>query len=199
MIIAITGGIGCGKSIVSQLLRVMGYTVYDCDKEAKRLMHTDSQLRAQLCQLFGADTYLADSSLNRTYLASKIFGNEANQQAMNAAVHPAVARDILARYQQHTAQHTASNTPFFFESAILFEAGFNNLVACNQVWSVSAPLELRIERSMLRDHATRQQIEARIASQMSQAEKDKKADVIILNDNTHSIIQQVTKVLDLQH
>lgn len=194
MIIAITGGIGCGKSVVSQLLRIMGYQVYDCDKEAKQLMVTDSELRTQLCALFGPDTYLPNGSLNRPYLAAQIFADNTKKEAMNAIVHPFVARDILTHYEQHKAAHGASS-PFFFESAILFEAGFNQLVHPHHIWSVSAPLQLRIGRTLLRDSSTLQQVQARINNQMPQEEKDQKADAVILNDSTHSIIHQVNLLL----
>lgn len=102
---------------------------------------------------------------------------------MNSIVHPAVARDFLA------------SGITFVESAILFEAGFDQLVKPDVIWSVSAPLELRISRAMLRDHADREKILARINSQMDQEEKNKKADAIIWNDGTHSIIAQVNELL----
>lgn len=183
MIIAITGGIGSGKSVVSQLLRVMGHAVYDCDKEAQRLMAENLKLRQQLCDAFGEETYTAEGKINKPYLIQRIFSNPQELQKMNSIVHPAVARDFLA------------SGIMFVESAILFEAGFDQLVKPDVIWSVTAPLELRISRAMLRDHADREKILARINSQMDQEEKNKKADAIIWNDGTHSIIAQVNELL----
>ncbi len=188
MIIILTGGIGCGKSMVSQLLQVMGFTVYDCDNEAKRLMNTDKQIRTQLSSLLGSETYQTTyGTLNRAYVASKIFGNAKLLNQMNALVHPAVATDI---------QRLATRTPLLFvETAIYYESGFSHLISAQQVWCIAAPLALRINRAMQRDHATQTQILARIENQISQEEKIKKADATIWNDSTHSIIEQVTQLL----
>lgn len=192
-LIAITGGIGSGKSVVSQLLRIMGYTVYDCDERAKWVMTNDEQLRNELCALFGPDTYLLTSNdtweLNKPYISSIIFSNEDALAKMNACVHPAVWRDL---------QTQLAATPydrFFFESAILYESGFDHLSSPDEVWAVSAPLELRIHRAMQRDNVSREKILSRIASQMPQEEKDRRADHTIINDDSLSLIKQVRELL----
>lgn len=190
MLVAITGGIGCGKSVVCQLLTTMGYQVYDCDSNAKSLMLTDAELRNGLISLFGQETYLADGSLNKPHLSSSIFGNAAALEQMNKLTHPAVARDLLKRYSE-----SDSNQIFFYESAILFESHFNQLAVPNHIISVSAPLETRIERVMKRDNASRQRILERIGSQMSQEEKDQLADYVIYNDDSRSIISQIDNLL----
>ena len=192
-LIAITGGIGSGKSVVSQLLRIMSYTVYDCDERAKWVMTNDEQLRSDLCALFGPDTYLLTSNdtweLNKPYISSIIFSNEDALAKMNACVHPAVWRDL---------QTQLAATPcdrFFFESAILYESGFDHLSSPDEVWAVSAPLELRIHRAMQRDNVSREKILSRIASQMPQEEKDRRADHTIINDDSLSLIKQVRELL----
>ncbi|MBQ0056959.1 MAG: dephospho-CoA kinase [Bacteroidales bacterium] len=181
----ITGGIGCGKSVVSRLLRVMGYDVYDCDSRAKWLMLHDPLLVSQLCEAFGQDTYLPDGQLNKPYLSQTIFSSPERLRQMNDLVHPAVARDIL-RLQ-----------PSFVETAIYFESHFDRFVKADRVWCVAAPLELRIQRTMSRDDATRAQVEARMSSQLSQEEKIKKADSVIWNDEVHSVIDQVNRLIIL--
>lgn len=191
-IIAITGGIGSGKSVVSTLLRVMGYQVYDCDERAKWVMTHDPQLRSELIGLFGTDTYLPDGELNKPHLSAAIFGHEESLRQMNACVHPAVARDI----RQQVATLQRPERPFFYESAILYESGFDGLITPDCVWTVSAPLELRIERAMQRDHATRERVVARIDAQMPQDEKERRADHVILNDDHHSLIEQVNYLLN---
>ncbi len=190
MLIALTGGIGCGKSVVSQVLRVMGHPVYDCDARAKYVMTHDTMLRQQLTTLFGTDTFLANGSLNKQHLAAAIFNDSVALAQMNACVHPAVARDLASLYQAYTKHH-GSSQPFFFESAILFESGFDRLSQPDEVWTISAPLELRISRAMLRDHSSRQQILNRINSQLSQEEKEIRANHVIWNDPEHSIIEQI--------
>jgi dephospho-CoA kinase len=187
-LIALTGGIGCGKSLVSRLLRMNHYAVYDCDREARRLMEHDAELCARLVALFGPETYDADGRLNRPHLAARIFGDEAALRAMNAAVHPCVERDLL-RWRGEQPARLA-----FFESAILFECGFDRLA--DEVWCVSAPRELRIERTIIRDHTTRAAVEARMESQWPQEEKDRRATRVLYNIPTRSIIAQVHEALD---
>lgn len=195
MIIALTGGIGCGKSVVSELLRVMGYIVYDCDANAKLLMHSDSELRNGLTTLFGTETYNADGALNKQHLSAAIFGNAEALNKMNNLVHPAVARDITKLYREMNAKVGDKNVLLFFESAILFESHFDELVKPDIVVSVSAPFEMRLARATTRDHASRQQIIRRIENQMSQEKKDERADIVIYNDEKNSIIHQIDKLL----
>lgn len=194
MLIAITGGIGCGKSVVSQALRVMGYQVYDCDSRAKWVMTNDPMLRQQLIDLFGHDTYLPDGTLNKPHLSTAIFGDAEALARMNACVHPAVARDLEKQYRSHVDTKGVTQ-PYFFESAILFESGFEKLSTPHEVWTVTAPLELRITRAMARDNTTRQKIQDRINSQMSQEEKENRADHVIWNDPEHSILEQINDLL----
>ena len=128
MLIAITGGIGSGKSVVSQLLRVMGYPVYDCDERAKWVMTHDPILRQQLIDLFGPDTYLPhphsslltpnsslltphSSLLNKPYLSSCIFGHPEALAQMNACVHPAVNRDLQSQYSSLLTPNSSLLTP----------------------------------------------------------------------------------------
>lgn len=239
MLIAITGGIGSGKSVVSQLLRVLGYTVYDCDVRAKWVMTHDPLLRQQLIDLFGPDTYLSSKSealvssfksealvsssksqtplepaplkpetpkpetlkpapLNKPYLSSRIFSDPTALAQMNACVHPAVQRDLQRQYEASYPHNLKTSKPhdlFFFESAILFESGFDLLSHPDLIWTVSAPLELRISRAMQRDHTTREQVLARIHSQLDQEEKERRSDCIICNDDAHSLIEQVSHLI----
>lgn len=216
-IIAITGGIGSGKSVISKLLRVMGYTVYDCDERARWVMTHDVLLRQQLIDLFGSQTYLPTASndmsstnpkaedwvLNKPYLSAQIFRHPGALAQMNACVHPAVARDLMNQYKKMVLAETDckalhkdhENKPFFFESAIIFESGFDQLVPPTSVWMVSAPLELRIERAMKRDQTSRERVQERIDAQMSQEEKERRSEHIIYNDLEHSLIAQVNHLL----
>ena len=169
-LIALTGGIGTGKSVVSRLLRTMGYDVYDCDAAAKRLMADDAALRDALADAFGADTYRPDGSLDRARLAARIFGDAEALARMNALVHPAVRRDLLGWRLRHAVAGSAeAGRPLFYESAILHESGFHRLA--DAVWCVSAPLDLRVRRAALRDGTSPERIRERIASQMPQEER----------------------------
>lgn len=216
MLIAITGGIGTGKSVVSTVLCAMGYKVYDCDSSAKLLMSSDEQLKQELCRAFGDETYSPDGTLNKQHLASVIFNNEEAKLKMNSIVHPAVARDLLKKYKDFTNKGNGINSLgcncldnnnfqdlsgqnseglFFFESAILFESGFDKMSKPDKVISVTAPLELRIARAMKRDSASRESILARIKNQISQEEKDSLADIVIVNNEVSSVLEQIEKMI----
>ena len=189
---AITGGIGSGKSTVSQLLRTMGFDVYDCDARAKHLMTADADLRRDLVEAFGPATYDADGALCRKHLSSIVFANAQRLAELNALVHPAVMRDLEAWHAAHLA--AAPGRRLFYESAILFESGFDRL-ATGGIWCVSAPMELRARRTAARDHASAEAVAARIAAQMPQEERERRSTHIIYNDASHSVIEQVNGLL----
>lgn len=192
MLIAITGGIGSGKSLVCRLLKAMGFTVYDCDANAKKLMLSDATLKNGLINLFGEEVYFPNGALNKEHLSKSIFGNSEILHKMNSLIHPAVAHDLLEAY------NSDNNKLFFYESAILFESHFNIMAKPDFVISVSAPIELRISRASKRDNTSRGKIIDRINCQISQEEKDAMSDYVILNDEKHSIITQIEKILEHQ-
>ncbi len=184
--IGITGGIGSGKSVVSQLLRVMGYPVYDTDAEARRLMENSDEIRRQVTDAFGNDTYV-DGRLNRPLLAQRAFGNSEQIARLNAIVHPAVGRDF-ERWSREQGGELC-----FVESAILYESQLNRLV--DSVWWVTAPRALRVHRVKQRSRLSDKEIDARMAAQMSDADLRECVTSIIDNDNTTSVIRSVLSLL----
>lgn len=171
--IGITGGIGSGKSYICDKFRKEGYPVYDCDKEAKRLMVEDKFIISQIKKLVGYEAYLPDGTLNIQLLAKYLFQSSENQARLNLIVHPAVKSDFEKWVSLQTSEKV------FMESAILFESGFRDVV--DLVGFVSAPLETRIQRIMKRDHATREHAIQWISKQMPDEEKRKLADFVIEN------------------
>lgn len=175
MIIGLTGGIGAGKSFVAKrLTEKFGILVYDCDAHAKRLMTESNVIRAALVELIGDAVYCEDGSLNKPLLVDYIF-NKGGADAVNAIVHPVVMADC----RQWTARYEISAV----ESAILYEAGFDRF--CDVVICVTASLETRIRRAMVRDNTSRDQVVARINAQTDIAQK--KATIIISNDDKDDI------------
>lgn len=185
--IAIIGGIGSGKSVVSRLFRLMNIPVYDCDSEAKRLMNTSAALRSELIKAIDERVYKADGVIDRAYLASFMFGNAQHVALVNSIVHPAVRAD----FKQWAANTQASIVAV--ETAILFESGLDADI--DSIVLVSAPIETRISRAILRDHSNEQAIRQRMKSQMSDTELVTRANHIILNDDTTSLIVQVKQVI----
>lgn len=184
-IIGLTGGIGSGKSVVSQELKKVGITVYIADIEAKILMQTNDDVMRAIRDTFGTDIYI-DGVLQTKVLADKVFKDKAELAKLNAIVHPAVRQD-LKRFVN------LSQKPYIVaENAILFESGFDAL--CDFIVCVTAPLEVRVDRVMKRDRVERQQVLDRINNQWSDDEKKALSDYVIENIDWDKTILQ-TKCL----
>lgn len=179
--IAITGGIGSGKSYVCKLLDERGITVYDCDAAAKRLMRTSETLQRQLTDLIGDEAYLAPGILNKAAVAKFLLASEQNARAIDAIVHPAVERDFLASGLQ------------WMESALLYQAGFERLV--DIVIAVTAPEEVRIQRVMARDGISSEKAREWIARQWPQEAVSSRADYVILNDGLQPLPPQIERII----
>jgi dephospho-CoA kinase len=183
--IGITGGIGSGKSLVSKIFAVLGIPVYDADSHAKELMTTDGILVSGIKKEFGDLSYHTNGALNREYLAQHVFTNEEKLKVLNALVHPRVAVD----YDRWSKEQ--QEVPYVLkEAALLFEAASHK--ALDKIIVVSAPLELRIKRVLKRDtHRSVEQIKAIVEKQMPEEEKLKRADYIVVNDETQLVTSQV--------
>jgi dephospho-CoA kinase len=192
-----TGGIGSGKSFVSRIIAKLGYPVYFSDERAKMLYDTDGLLLEQLVELLGEDV-LENGKINRAAMAGKIFGNGELLRKVESLVHPAVLRDF-EKWKGEVCREAAlqGNTPSFviFESAILLESPLVRGCA-DKVLHIKAPYDLRIERVMERDRATREQIEARIARQWSDAQRDVLSDFVIFADSKRALLPQMVEVID---
>lgn len=185
--IAITGGIGSGKSYISNLLQEYDIPIYNTDDEAKRLMLSDEGIRHDLVALLGEEVYV-EGTLNKSLLASYLFADAENAARINGIVHPRVKMDFSRWLERHSDKEIVG-----MECAILFEAGFDDAV--DAVVMVYAPESLRIERAMKRDHATEAQIKARMAAQMNDEEKCKRADYIIYTDGSIPLDSQLSTLV----
>jgi dephospho-CoA kinase len=185
--VGITGGVGSGKSVVSELLRLNGIPVYNSDSEAKRLMQTLANVRRLLINLLGEEAYVG-KSLNRSYIANLVFGNVELLGRLNAIVHPAVRSDFN---EWAVNQHSDI---VVVESAILFESGLSPHL--DKVIAVTAPLETRIARVVKRDSLSKEQILQRILSQMSEEERLRLSDFVVINDENQLLIPQITAILN---
>ena len=168
MRIAITGGIGSGKSYVCQRLKERGIEVYDCDAGAKRLMSSSEDIRNGLISLIGDDAY-DGWTLNKPVVTRFLLESESNKLAINAIVHPAVICDFYDSGLQ------------WMESAILYEAH----------------LEHTVDRVVKRDSVSRERAKQWIDAQISQEDVAQRADAVIVNDGVKSVDEQLDKVLAL--
>jgi dephospho-CoA kinase len=181
--IGITGNIGSGKTTAACIFAALGIPVYDADSRAKTVMTDDALLKDQLTQHFGAETYHVDGSLNRNYLANLVFNNQANLELLNSLVHPAVFADYEIWVE-------AQNAPYVLkEAALLYESG--SYKKLDKIILVTCPQDIRLQRSMARDGASKEAILARMAKQMAEEEKQMRADFILKNDGLELLIPQV--------
>lgn len=185
--VGITGGIGSGKTTVCKIFEILGIPVYYADERAKELIATDKSIIKQVKQLFGDDVYDATGKLDKQRVASVIFNFPEILNQYNQIVHPAVFRDVEKWMNRH------SDCDYVIkEAALLFETGSNKQL--DKIICVTAPLELRIQRVVERDHTTIAAVKERIANQWSEEEKINASDFIIYNDGSTPLIRQVLQI-----
>lgn len=160
ILIGITGGIGSGKSVVSRILTIRGYQVYDCDSRAKELMQQEP-LATELRSIAGEEVFDKGGKLNRDYLASRLFSEIRLRRKVNSAVHSAVRSDIRAQ------MNTSKAELFFVESAIMSTSGIADMA--KYIWIVEAPEDIRIARVLKRSpYMTEEDIRKRITTQRAE-------------------------------
>ena len=189
--IGITGGIGSGKSFFSSRLKEYGIPVFDSDSEAKKLMLVSPFIVSSLKSLLGDNVYI-DGKLNKSLIADYIFSSPTNAHKINSIVHPCVKKEFLSWVNEH---FNSGNRIVAIESAILLESGFDDIV--DKVVTVHAPLELRIYRVMKRDHTSREKVLERINSQMSDDERNQRADFVIENDGLTPLDEQIERLFSI--
>ncbi len=205
MIVGITGGIGSGKSTIARALAARGFAVYDCDKEAKRIIAENKEVQRRITELLGPEAFVhRPSSLgisyNTAYVASRVFAEPELLARLNAIVHPAVKADILQR-SPFSPSERGTGGVLFIESAILYEAGLDEI--CDRIIQVEAPEEVRLARTIARDYRGEDtpehinKVRARIRAQKNSAGlSDPRRDVLtILNDGTRSVSDLAETIL----
>ncbi len=187
-LIAIAGGIGSGKSVVSSMLRAMGCEVYDCDSRAKALMDADEAIKRDISTLIAEEAVTPQGAIDRRALADKVFNDARLLGVLNGIVHEAVRRDLV-RWRNSLDCRVA-----WVESAIVHESGLDALV--DEIWEVTAPEELRIRRVINRSGLLRDEIERRMAAQSGTRYIDGVPVKYIINDDVAAVLPQL---LDLLH
>jgi dephospho-CoA kinase len=182
MNIGITGGIGSGKTTICKVIEALGYPVYYADLEAKRIINENIGIQYELKELFGNEAFL-DRTLNRTFIANIVFNNEHKLNELNEIIHPAVRRDF---YDWSKKQN---NTLIFQESALLFETNASSFFDASIL--VLAPIEERINRTIVRDNCTREEVKARIRTQWTDERKADLSTFQISNGNQDMVLEQI--------
>lgn len=190
MLVGLTGGIGSGKSTVAEALKRLGCPVYDTDREAKRIITEDAEVRAAIEALFGSEVF--EGNVYRTDIVSKrVFSDRSLLSRLNGIVHPAVGHDLKQWAEAQTAE---GNAICFAECAILFESGIAEV--CDRTVCVSAPMDVRISRTMARDKAPREAVMRRIAAQMSEEERLERSDIRVVNDGSVAVDRLAEELME---
>ena len=186
--IGITGSIACGKSTVSNYLRDKGYTIIDADKLG-HIALTSDEVREKLEKSFGL-RIIENNEISREKLGKLVFGNEENLKILNSIVHPYIRRQILQLQEKHSDERLV-----FLDIALLFEAGFEDLV--EKIIVVHINEKEQLTRLMNRNSLSSEAAMNRIKSQMSSEDKSKLGDYVINNSNTkEETYRQIDLILD---
>ena len=184
-VIGLTGGIATGKTTVLATLGELGAYVLSADEASHRLTAPGGDALPAIRETFGDGFFLPDGALDRRALAEVVFSDEGVKRALEAIIHPAVQREMLAGIEK-AGQEGASVV--VMEVPLLYETGMDAL--CDAVWVAALDGESQVLRLMNRDRLTREQALARIASQMPLSDKIDRADVVIRTDRPPQEVQK---------
>ena len=218
-IIGITGGIGSGKSTIARALAARGYAVYDCDKEAKRIIAENKDVQQKIIELLGEEAFTNPSApsleeraggevspiYNTSYVAQRVFAEPELLEKLNHIVHPAVKEDICQQSGLYSVSAAVCQAKpvLFIESAILYEAGLDSI--CDKIIVVEAPEDIRIARTIARDYhgdaspeninKVRARIRAQEAVCLPLGQACIRHQMVVQNDGKRSIDELVADIL----
>ena len=184
-VIGLTGGIGSGKSTVAAMLAELGAEVIDTDKVGHEAYRPGTEGFRQVTEAFGDDIVAADGTIDRRALAAKVFADPAQLRRLNAIVHPLIGlavRDWLVR-----AQAAPSSAPIVVEAPVLMEAGWRFF---DEVWVVVVSPKTAIARVTASRDITADEVRRRLDTQLSNAERRRRADRVLENDGTLDELQE---------
>jgi dephospho-CoA kinase len=189
LLVGLTGGMGAGKSTVARMLAARGAVIIDADDLAARALEPGTRSYERVCDLFGDEIVRADGTLDRTAIADRVFEDPEKRRALESIVHPEVFRGLAETVEVRRG----TDDVLVFDVPLLVETGFQDAV--DVVVVVVAPQEEQIARAMRDRGISRREAEARIAAQVSQAEREAAADVVLRNEGDLDSLE--TQVDDL--
>lgn len=180
--VGLTGGMGSGKTTVAQIFSVLGIPVLYADDVAKKIMNEDEGLKQRIIHLFGENAY-QNNTLNRKFIADIVFNDQYKLEQLNALVHPVTIAAAEQWMNQQTSAYVLKEAALMFESAAAANLDY--------VIGVYAPQHLRLQRVMHRDNTKREDVLARMNSQVDETIKMKLCDFVIVNDEQQAVLPQV--------
>ena len=172
-VVGLTGGIGSGKTAASDYLHSLGIDVVDADIVARDVVAIGNPALAKIAQHFGTAVLLADGSLNRSALRTIVFNNADERKVLETITHPAIRQEILQQLTASVSPYTLLVSPLLFESG-QYQFAHRNLV-------IDASEDLQRQRAALRDGVSSDQISRIMAAQLTRAERNRRADDIVIN------------------
>ncbi len=173
-VVGLTGGIGSGKTAVSDRFAALGIAVIDADIAARVVVEPGRPALAKIATHFGTETISANGELDRAKLRELVFKSEAERKWLEALLHPLIGEEIVAQIEASTSPYAILVSPLLIETS--------QLQFTNRVLVVDVPVEVQIARTMTRDNNNEEQVRAIIASQASREQRLAAADDVISND-----------------
>ena len=187
MIVGLTGGIGSGKTTIANFFaEFKNVVIYNADLEARNLMNTSPIIKTKMIEEFGQEAY-QKNQLNRPFIANLVFKDKSKLAALNAIVHP----EVKKHFQEFVIQQKDKDY-IVYENAILFESKSN--LKCDVIISVFAPLEVRVERTVLRDGSSKTDVENRIKNQWLEDKKLLQSNYVIANLTLENAYLEVVEI-----
>ena len=183
--VAITGGIGSGKSLVCQVFKTLGIPIFDADAVSNQLVEHDAALKTAIIELFGKEAY-KNNIYNRKYIASIVFSQAEMLQALNALIHPKAIEAAKQWFEKQQSPYAIK------EAAILFESNAEKDI--DIIIGVTAPEQIRVKRVMQRTGYSKDEVIKRIQQQMPDEEKMAKCNYVIQNNDADAILPQILQI-----
>jgi dephospho-CoA kinase len=193
--IGVTGGIGSGKSLVCSFFEQHGVPVLSADLIARQISNTNEKVKKEIIRLLGPHAYEPDGTMNRSYVASRIFEKKALQKKINRLVHPLVVEAISTRFDQLAR---SGHRLGVVEAALIYEAGLDRML--DFVIVVEADEATRVARVVERDNITEREVRQRLDAQWKSSARVKRADFVLYNNGTpEELIRRVQFLYNLLH
>lgn len=183
--VGLTGGIGSGKTLVSEVFTRLGIPVFNADYEAKVILNNNPEVIKQIKAQFGNNIY-SEQGVDREKLAKIVFNNSEALKKINAIIHPRVRQYFYEWIKKQKADYVIE------EAAILFESGANQEL--DITINVHADELVRVKRVMLRDNANEEAVKGRMKNQMSDQRRKELADYTIYNDGNRMLLPQILEI-----
>ena len=187
MIIGLTGGIGSGKTAVSDSFEALGIDVVDADLASRVVVQKGKPCLLKIAQHFGEDILTKEAELDRAKLREIIFKSEEEKNWLESLLHPAIANQIQDELNESKSPYTILVSPLLLET--------NQKDFCSKVLVVDVPVETQVERTLKRDGVSKEQVQAIINSQISRNDRLNLADEVIVNDGTLEELEIAVKIL----